>query len=70
MTDYRDPKVTTPKSGGSNTGKWLAIALAVLLLLLLAWWLWPSEENEVNVVPVVPGETTTAPAVEPVTPAR
>lgn len=56
--DYRDPKVTT-KSEGSNIGKWIAIALAVLLALaLLAWLLGAFDDDEVDAV-VAPADDTT-----------
>lgn len=40
MADYRDPKVS--KTGGKkkdSMGKWIGIALAVIVLLLLLGWL-------------------------------
>ena len=39
--DFRDPKVTPDGSGGSSggMGKWIAIAVAALLVLLLLGWL-------------------------------
>ena len=69
MTDYREPKVTTIKSRSKSTGTWVGIALAVLIIALLVWWFWPSEEPEVQAVPVVPGETV-VPGAEPVAPVR
>jgi hypothetical protein len=64
MPDYRDPKATTTheeKSGGM--GKWIGIALAVLVALLLIGWLlgwFATEETAVRTVdPVVTEEPTT-----------
>ena len=39
MTEYRNPKVTTPKSSGSSIGKWIGIAVAVLVAILLLMWM-------------------------------
>jgi hypothetical protein len=57
--DFRDPKVTssntTDSSGG--IGKWIAIAVGVvLLLLLLAWLLGLFADDEVDAT--VPLEST------------
>ncbi|HEV7344040.1 MAG TPA: hypothetical protein VGN60_00185 [Devosia sp.] len=74
MTDYRDPKVTktSGSSGSSGAGKWIAIAIVVILaLLLLAWWMGAFNGNEVDTVPVVTTEesvvdTPVTPDTEPV----
>lgn len=46
MSDYRDPKVTAPKSATSSPWTWIGIAVAVLVILLLIWWLWPADETD------------------------
>lgn len=71
MSNYRDPKVTTPDKK-SSMGKMIGIALAVILgLIVLAWALGTFDEPETETVPVVteePAATTgTAPAADPVT---
>jgi hypothetical protein len=59
--DFRDPKVTsttTAKDSG-GIGKWIAIAVAALLLLLLLGWLlglFGGDEVETTTVPVEPAE--------------
>lgn len=51
MTDYRDPKVTKTSSG---MGKWIAIAVAILLAIaLIAWLLGAFNADEPETVPVV-----------------
>lgn len=57
MADYRDPKVTTPKSkssAGGGVGRWIAIAAAaIVVLLLLAWllgWFGGSDVESVETV--------------------
>ena len=57
--DFRDPKVTTDrKDTGGGIGKWIAIAVGVILLLLLLGWLlgWFADD-EVDAA-VVPAEDT------------
>ena len=39
MADYRDPKVTKTDKSGGGAGRWIAIALAAIVLLLLLAWL-------------------------------
>ena len=58
--DYRDPKVTADSGG---TGKWIAIAIGVLLLLLLLAWLFGLFGNDDAVV--VPGDQPDAVVVTP-----
>lgn len=71
MADYRDPKVT----GGTKrneTGKWVGIAIAALVVLLLIAWfagLFGGEE-EVVVEPEAVAPATEAPVTEPVAPAQ
>lgn len=57
MSNYRDPKVTTAETK-SGAGKWIGIAIAVILALLLLAWLLGSFDNEeeVDAVPVVTEE--------------
>ncbi len=38
MSDYRDPKVTK-QTGGGGMGKWIGIALAIIVVVLLLAWL-------------------------------
>lgn len=47
--DFRDPQVTETKSGGA--GKWIGIAVVVLILLALAWYFGLFGDNEVATVP-------------------
>ncbi|NDV87106.1 hypothetical protein GTW51_10370 [Aurantimonas aggregata] len=64
MSNYRDPKVTTTENK-SSVGKWIGIAIAVILaLILLAWALGSFDEEEAEVVPMVTEEGT-APVVVP-----
>jgi hypothetical protein len=66
MADYRDPKVTTTGKK-QDTGKWIGIAVAVLVvLLLIAWWAGAFNGAE-EVEPVVETPTTEAPATPPAT---
>ena len=65
MTDYRDPKVTTPTRTSGGMGTWIGIAVAVVVALLLVYWLWPRDELDVETVPVVPEATVSPPATEP-----
>ena len=37
--DFRDPKVTSTSKDSGGIGKWIAIAVGVILLLLLLGWL-------------------------------
>jgi hypothetical protein len=57
MADYRDPKVTstgTRRDGG--TGKWIGIAVAVLVVLaLIAWWGGAFNGGEVEPEAMAPG---------------
>ncbi len=40
MSDYRDPKVTKPgQANEGGAGKWIGIAIAVLVVLLLLGWM-------------------------------
>ena len=72
MSNYRDPKVTTTEEK-SSVGKWIGIAVAVILaLLLLAWLLGTFDDNTVDTVPVVtqePATSTTPGATTGTTPA-
>ena len=58
--DFRDPKVTTgTKDTGNGIGKWIAIALGVILLLLLLGWLlglFADDDVDAAVVPAEDGE--------------
>lgn len=71
MSNYRDPKVTTPTKNKSQMGKWIGVVLAVILaLLLLAWLLGALGNDESDTVPVVTEEpATTPPAATPTAPA-
>ncbi len=57
--DFRDPKVTTgTKESDSGIGKWIAIAVGVILLLLLLGWLlglFANDDVDAAVVPVEDG---------------
>jgi hypothetical protein len=56
VSNYRDPKVTTTENK-SSAGKWIGIAIAVILaLLLLAWLLGSFDGTETDTVPVVTEE--------------
>ena len=45
MSDYRNPKVTTPKDDKNKMMKWIMYAIAaIIIILLLVWWLWPDQE--------------------------
>lgn len=65
--DYRDPKVTKDGSSDSSIGKWIAIAIAALLLLLLLGWLIGLFDNDQTaVVPAnEPDAVIVAPETEP-----
>lgn len=56
--DYRDPKVTTTKSDSGGIGKWIAIALAVLLALALLAWLLGLFDDDTEVVTTPATDTT------------
>jgi hypothetical protein len=64
MADYRDPKVTTPGVRRENTtGKWIGIAVAVLVvLLLIAWFGGYFGGADVEPVGETPATEGTAPA--------
>lgn len=57
--DFRDPKVTsTSHESGGGIGKWIAIAVAAILLLLLLGWLlgwFGNEDVDAAVVPADDG---------------
>ena len=57
--DFRDPQVTsTEQKSGSGIGKWIAIAIAAILLLLLLGWLFglfASDDVDAAVVPTDDG---------------
>lgn len=62
--DFRDPKVTSgtsDTSSGGGIGKWIAIAVGVLLALLLLAWLLGlfASDEEVDAVVVPEAETGT-----------
>lgn len=64
--DFRDPKVTsgTKTSDSGGMGKWIGIAIAVLLVLLLLAWLlglFANDEIDAAVVPVENGTTAVVP---------
>jgi hypothetical protein len=62
MADYRDPKVTTTGTKrDSNTGKWIGIAVAALVVLLLIAW-WAGAFNGTEIEPVTTAPTTETPA--------
>ena len=58
--DFRDPKVTTTGTttthGSSGIGKWIAIAVGVLLLLLLLGWLFGLFDDDAEVATTTTGE--------------
>ena len=59
---FRDPKVTGDTAAGSSAGigKWIAIAVGVLLLLLLLAWLFGLfADDEVDAAVVEGGVVTT-----------
>lgn len=69
MTDYRNPKVTTPQNKGSSVGKWVSIAIAALVAILLLMWALGSNDDTVEPVSTEPTATeepadpaTTAPS--------
>lgn len=61
LADYRDPKVTTGRTGGR---RWIWIALAVIVVLLLLWWLFAGGDE-----PAATDANPDATVVEPVEPA-
>jgi len=64
MADYRDPKVTTTGTKrDAGTGKWIGIAVAVIVVLLLIAW-WAGAFNGADVEPEVVAPTTEAPATD------
>ena len=54
--DFRDPHVSKTESSG-GIGKWIGIALAVLLGLLLLAWLFGAFDDDIETT-TVPAETT------------
>jgi hypothetical protein len=71
MADYRDPKVTTTGTKrDANTGKWIGIAVAALVvLLLIAWWA-GAFNGGAEVEPEATAPTTEAPATVTTPPAE
>ncbi len=64
MADYRDPKVTTSSAREGGAGKWIGIAVAVLVvLLLIAWWV-GAFNGAGDVEPEAVAPTTEVPATE------
>jgi hypothetical protein len=70
MTNYQDPKVTTPIQGKRSVGKWIGIAVVVIVaLLLLAWLMGAFSNYDTATAPVITQEpaattaTQTPPAV-------
>lgn len=77
MTDYRNPKVTTPQNKSSSVGKWVGIAVAVLIALLLLMWAMGSDDDTVEPVsteptateePADPATTEPSPTTTPLAP--
>ena len=61
MTDYRDPKVTTPRGGRAAMTRWIGLAVgAVVVLVLLGWLLGGSGEPDPTTAtePASPAATT------------
>ncbi|EKE44563.1 hypothetical protein OCGS_1401 [Oceaniovalibus guishaninsula JLT2003] len=46
--DFRDPKVSTTTDSGNSTGKWIGIAVGVIVVLLLLAWLFGLFDNDVD----------------------
>jgi hypothetical protein len=63
VSDYRDPKVTTPRRTRSQW-TWIGILVAVLVVALLVWWLWPDDDVAVVDEPPAP-EATQPRATQP-----
>lgn len=56
--DFRDPKVTPGTKASGGIGKWIAIAIAAIVLLLLLGWLFglfASDDVDAVVVPAEDG---------------
>lgn len=71
MAEYRDPKVTTPTSSRANMGRWIGIAIAVLLVALALAWFLGAFDREPEVVPVITEQPGAAPpAGAPATPSN
>jgi hypothetical protein len=60
MADYRDPKVTTTTGAKKDSGKWIGIAVAALVLLLLIAWFAGAFDGDVEPEAVAPATETPA----------
>jgi len=59
MSEYRNPKVTTPEDSASSIGKWIGIAVAVLVAILVLMWMFGAFDGGETVDPVATEPTST-----------
>lgn len=64
--DGRTSRTGGPVGRGSNSGKWIGIAIGALILLALIWWLFGSANvsNDETISPTAGETTITEPTVE------